>query len=205
MEWRRHADAQMGRLLHSAGLLRKMELSIVKLAGKDSEMNAREIIDRLKLEPLPIEGGYFRETYRSTERLPAGVLPPRYGGERCFCTAIFYLLTPETVSAMHRVRSDEVFHFYLGDPVTMLQLEPGGGAQTILLGQDVQAGQQLQVVVPAGVWQGAFLNEGGSFALMGCTVAPGFEFSDFQPAARADLLREFPGEAALIERLTREE
>ena len=165
-------------------------------------MTPQEIIARLNLTPLPGEGGWYRETYRSPERIAAGALPPRYGAARCFCTAIYYLLTPETVSAMHRVKSDEIFHFHLGDPVTMLQLHPDGTAAIVTLGTDIAAGQQLQAVVPAGTWQGAVLNEGGRFALMGCTVAPGYEFDDFELGRRSDLIGRFPQHAALIERLT---
>jgi len=165
-------------------------------------MQASKLISALQLKPLPGEGGWYRETYRSPERIAAGALPPRYGSDRPFCTAICYLLTPDTVSAMHRVKSDEIFHFHLGDPVTMLHLYPDGTAATVTLGPDISAGQQLQVVVPRDVWQGAFVNDGGRFALMGCTVAPGFEFDDFELGRRSDLISRFPRHAALIERLT---
>jgi len=165
-------------------------------------MTPQEIIARLNLTPLPSEGGWYRETYRSPERIAADALPPRYGAERPFCTAIYYLLTPDTVSAMHRVKSDEIFHFHLGGPVTMLQLHPDGTAEIVTLGADIASGQQLQVIVPRGAWQGAFLNDGGRFALMGCTLAPGFEFDDFELGRRADLISRFPQHTALIERLT---
>ena len=166
-------------------------------------MVAQDIITLLGLKPLPLEGGYYRETYRAAQKIPANALPPRYGSDRACCTAIYYLLTPDTTSALHRVKSDEIFHFYLGDPVTMLQLHRNGRAETIILGQNIAAGQHVQAVVPAGVWQGAFLNEGGSFALMGCTVAPGFEFGDFELAKRDELLNAFPQQAEAIRRLTR--
>ena len=166
-------------------------------------VHPEDLITILALQPLPREGGCYRETYRAAEKIPAGALPPRYGASRSFCTAIYYLLTPDTISALHRVKSDEIFHFYLGDPVTMLQLHPDGRAETIILGQDVAAGQQVQAVVPAGVWQGAFLNEGGTFALMGCTAAPGFEFDDFELGERDELARAFPKEAEFVRRLTR--
>jgi len=165
------------------------------------DMDAREIIKLLDLQPHP-EGGFFRETYRSSETIRRGALPPRYGSSRNLSTAIYYLLTPDSFSMLHRVKSDELFHFYLGDPVTMLQLHPGGRAETITLGQDVAAGRRLQVVVPAGVWQGSFLSDGGRFALMGCTVAPGFDFDDFELGERKELIAQYPDHAALIERLT---
>lgn len=163
---------------------------------------AREIIGRLQLEPLTIEGGYFRETYRAPRMLPAGALPPDYGGERNASTCIYYLLTPETFSAIHRVRSDEIFHFYAGDPVEMLQLWPGGEAQVITIYNDLALGHEPQVIVPAGVWQGCRLIPGGGWALMGCTVAPGFDYADFELARRDDMLALNAEHAALITALT---
>jgi uncharacterized protein len=164
-------------------------------------MDAQTIIKQLGLQPHP-EGGFYRETYRSQERIAAAALPPRYGEERSLSTAIYYLLTPGGVSSLHRLQSDEVFHFYVGDPLTMLQLHGDGRAETIALGQDILAGQQLQVMVPRGVWQGMFLNDGGAFALLGTTVSPGFDFADFELGTREALLRQYPSCAALIERLT---
>jgi len=165
-------------------------------------MNAEEIIQLLGLQPHPEEGGYFSETYKCEEGIPRKALPERYHSRRSFGTAIFYLLTPDTFSQLHRLESDEIFHFYLGDPVTMLQLRPDGDSQLLTLGQDIAAGQRLQVVVPRGTWQGSFLNEGGEFALLGCTVAPGFEYADYETASRADLLKEYPEQSDLIVRLT---
>ena len=165
-------------------------------------MNAEEIIQFLGLQPHPEEGGYFAETYKCQEGIPRKALPDRYHSRRSFGTAIFYLLTPDTFSALHRLESDEIFHFYLGDPVTMLQLHPDGSSHVVTLGQDIATGQQLQVVVPAGTWQGSFLNEGGEYALMGCTVAPGFEFQDFEIGRREDLIQEFPDWEEMIVRLT---
>jgi predicted cupin superfamily sugar epimerase len=165
-------------------------------------ISAEEIIEYLGMKPHPEEGGYFAETYRSDEVIPKNALPHRYGYKRSFGTAIFYLLTPDTFSALHRLESDEIFHFYLGDPVTMLQLRPDGSTLVLTLGQDIFDGQQLQVVVPHGSWQGAFLNEGGSFALLGCTVAPGFDYNDYETGSRGDLIKEYPEQHELIARLT---
>jgi hypothetical protein len=165
-------------------------------------MNADALIDKLGLEPLPWEGGYYRETWRSDDMVPAGAAPERYGGGRCFGTAIYYLLTPGTTSAMHRVASDEIFHFYLGDPVTMLRLHPDGREDIVTLGPDIAAGQAVQCIVPRGIWQGACLAEGGKFALMGCTVSPGLEFQDFELGEREELLARYPGHPDLIRRLT---
>jgi hypothetical protein len=165
------------------------------------EMDAETIIKQLGLQPHP-EGGFYRETYRSHETLAAAALPPRYGNDRNFSTAIFYLLTPDSFSSLHRLQSDEVFHFYAGDPVTMLQLHGDGRGETIVLGQDILAGQQLQVVVPSGAWQGMSLNDGGAFALLGATVSPGFDFADFEVGTREALIREYPRCDARIKRLT---
>src|SRR4030042_7028699 len=140
-------------------------------------MKAEEIIQLLGRKPHPEEGGYFAETYKSEEVFSKKCLPPRYGYKRSFGTAIFYLLTPDTFSQLHRLESDEIFHFYLGDPVTMLQLRPDGDSQLLTLGQDIAAGQRLQVVVPRGTWQGSFLHAGGEFALLGCTGGAGFEYA----------------------------
>jgi hypothetical protein len=157
----------------------------------------------LGLTPHPVEGGYFVETYRSEERLPATGLPSRYGAPRALGTAIYYLLTPDTFSALHRLASDEIFHFYLGDPVEMLQLHPDGSHQVLLIGPDLEAGQRPQVIVPRHVWQGARLIPGGRYALLGTTVAPAFDYADYEPAPRATLLTTHPAAQALILALTR--
>lgn len=164
-------------------------------------MDAEEVVKLLGLQPHP-EGGFYRETYRSRELISESALPSRYAGDRNFGTAIYYMLTPDKFSALHRIKSDEIFHFYLGDPVTMLQLHPNGESEVITLGQDIQTGERLQAVVPAGTWQGMFLNDGGEFALMGTTVAPGFDFDDFELARPESLMKQFPQRTDLIERLT---
>ncbi len=166
-------------------------------------LTADEIIARLQLVPLTIEGGYFRETYRAPLRLPAGSLPQDYGGDRNASTAIYYLLTPVTFSAIHIVRSDEVFHFYAGDPVEMLQLWPDGTSRVVILGNNLAAGHEPQHVVPAGVWQGCRLVTGGKWALLGCTVAPGFDYADFKLGDPAKLTALHPKYAEMIRGLTK--
>jgi predicted cupin superfamily sugar epimerase len=166
-------------------------------------LSADDVIRLLNLKPHEMEGGFYRETYRSADQFPRTALPPRYPGDRSASTAIYYLLTPETFSTMHRVATDEVFHFYLGDPVTMLQLWPDGG-KTLTLGTDLTAGQQPQLVVPHGIWQGSLLQPGGRFALMGATVAPGFDFKDYEAGDRRTLTAQYPAFAELIARLTHE-
>ena len=165
-------------------------------------VTAEQIIELFGMKPLKNEGGFYAETYRCSERIGEAHLPAGYVGDRSLGSAILYLLTPDTFSALHRLKSDEIFHFYLGDPVTMLQLHPGGPGEVITLGRDILDGQQVQVTVPAGSWQGCFLNPGGKFALMGTTVAPGFEFADFEPAEAKTLVKQFPAQKNLILRLT---
>jgi predicted cupin superfamily sugar epimerase len=159
-------------------------------------MTAEEVIELLKLQPHPVEGGFFRETYRCADSLD------RDGDRRSISTAIYYLLTPKTVSSLHRLPGDEVFHFYAGDPVRMLQLWPDGTTRTLVLGTDLKRGQVPQLVVPGDVWQGSVLVEGGSWALLGATMAPGFDYADYVGGSRAELTARYPGEVKMIERLT---
>jgi predicted cupin superfamily sugar epimerase len=163
---------------------------------------AQDLITALNLQPLPREGGYYRETYRAPLRLPADALRGQYGQDKAAATAIYYLLTPDSFSALHRLPADEIFHFYLGDPVRMLQLLPDGSGRTMVLGPDVLAGQSVQAVVPAGVWQGSFLELGGAFALLGTTMAPGFDFTDYEPGDGDTLTARYPAYADLIRQLT---
>jgi uncharacterized protein len=165
-------------------------------------LTANDIIQRLELAPSPGEGGFFRETYRSRLTIPSDVLPLGYAGNRQASTAIYYFLTPDTCSTLHRLTGDEIFHFYLGDPVEMLQLHPDGTGELIIIGSELAAGMRLQVLVPAGSWQGSRLVSGGQFALMGTTMAPGFEFADYTSAMRNELLDHYPQYAELISLLT---
>jgi uncharacterized protein len=165
-------------------------------------LTAEEIIRLLDLAPLHTEGGYFRECYRSGVSLPPEALPAGYSGERSAGSAIYYLLTPDACSSIHRLRTDEIFHFYLGDPVEMLLLRPDGTGETILIGTDLADGMRPQIVVPGGVWQGSRLVKGGSFALMGTTVAPGFDPADFEAGERGVLLRAYPAFRESIEALS---
>jgi uncharacterized protein len=165
--------------------------------------SAKEIQELLKLQPLPVEGGYFAETYRSKFTLTQRSLPSGYSGERALSTAIYYMLTPDTFSAMHRLDGDEVYHFYLGDPAEMLILKPDGTAETLLMGQDIVSGMRLQHVVPGGVWQGSRLAPGGKFALLGTTMAPGFDPADFELGSRGELTARYPAYTELLAALTR--
>lgn len=165
---------------------------------------AAAIIEALGLAPHPKEGGYFRETYRSGETLPECALGGRYNGPRAVSTAIYYLLTPTAFSALHRLASDEVFHFYAGDPVEQLRLLADGRGEVVTIGNDLAAGMRLQTVVPRGAWQGARLVPGGRFALLGCTVAPGFDYGDYEGGGRAALAAAYPQFAQRIATLTAE-
>jgi len=175
---------------------------IFDLPARRTKMNAKILIEKLGLQPHPGEGGFYRETYRCLENIPKSALPDRYRGERSFGTAIVYLLTRKTFSALHRLPTDEIFHFYLGDPVTMLQLKSDGTGRIVTLGPDILAGQLVQCVVPGNIWQGMFLHDGGDFALLGTTMAPGFDFADFEPGRREDLIAQYGEYGDLIRRLT---
>jgi len=160
-------------------------------------MTTEELKQLLGLEPHPVEGGCFRRTYTS----PGTVDLAR--ANRALSTAIYYLLEPGTFSEMHVLESDEIFHFYLGDPVEMLQLLPDGRSAIFTLGQDLNAGQHVQLVVPAGVWQGTRLIGDGKMALLGCTVTPGFDFADYRSAPADELIAKWPQETEAIRLLTR--
>lgn len=152
----------------------------------------------------PCEGGFYVETYRANGMIPRQALGQHYSGERVFGTAIYYLLTPTTFSALHQLPGDEIFHFYFGDPVEMLQLRANGEGATVLLGTDFKGQMRPQVVVAGGVWQGSRLLPGGQFALLGATMAPGFDFSDYRAGQRADLIARYPNFEGKIVSLTRD-
>ena len=159
-----------------------------------------ELIRHLELEPHP-EGGYFREVYRSDERLPRHVLPERYHGDRVFATSIYFLLPGRQVSRLHRLCSDEVWHFYEGNGVRIHVFDDHDRYRELRLGADHTRSESYQVVVPGQTWFGAHLTDETSFALAGCTVAPGFEYSDFTMANAEALLSRFPDHQAVIRRL----
>jgi uncharacterized protein len=166
-------------------------------------VTAEEILRLLGLTPLAHEGGFFAETYRASENIPAGFggIDPNHA--RSLATAIYYLLTPDTFSALHRLPGDELFHFYLGDPVEMLQLGSAGEARVIVLGTDLAAGMRPQVLAPRGVWQGTRLLPGGGLALLGTTMSPGFDPADFELGRREALMAEYPAHRDRILTLTR--
>jgi uncharacterized protein len=148
-------------------------------------------INHLELQPHP-EGGYFKENYRSSEIIPSAALPDRFDGYRSFSTAIFFLLRSEDRSVFHRIKSDEVWHFYQGSTLLIYVLQENE-LKIHKVGSDLEKGESLQVVIPANCWFGAHVAKENSFALCGCTVAPGFDFRDFEMADRQDLLKKYPG------------
>jgi len=163
-------------------------------------LTADEVRQLLRLQPLEHEGGWFAETYRSALALPAD---RDAGAPRPLASAIYYLVEPGAFSALHRLGADEVLHFYLGDPVEMLQLGPGTESGVLRLGADLAAGERPQAVVPAGVWQGTRLVPGGRWALLGTTMAPAYSATDFELGRRDDLAARWPARRALIEAMTR--
>lgn len=158
-------------------------------------------IEHLRLQPHP-EGGYYRETYRSREEIPANAFANNLKGWRNVSTAIYFLLTQQDRSLFHRIKSDELWHFHYGGPLTIYVLGQRG-LINYKLGSDVENGESLQVAIPANHWFGAATAPNASYTLASCTVAPGFDFQDFEMGERASLLAEFPKLEAIILELTK--
>ncbi len=161
-------------------------------------MKAQTLIERFGLVAHP-EGGYYRESYRSDGLIPQSALPGQFTGDRHYSTAIYFLLEKGQYSHLHRIRSDEIWHFYLGGPLRLAMIHPDGRTEEIILGQDVGAGQRLQYAVPAGVWFGATPCAEADFSFVGCTVAPGFDFADFEMGTKPGLTQAYPDAANWIE------
>lgn len=162
---------------------------------------SEELIEQLDLVKHP-EGGWYRETYRSEDVIQGATLPARFTGDRSVCTAIYFLLQSGEISALHRIRSDEIWHFYAGEKMTIHVITPHAEYYPFKLGANTLAGETFQCVVPSGCWFGAEVS-GVGYTLVGCTVAPGFDFADFEMAGREAMLRQFPCHSELIRRLTR--
>jgi predicted cupin superfamily sugar epimerase len=168
-------------------------------------ITAEYLIERFQLEPLSIEGGFWRRVYTAEETIPPSALPERYTAmEKPFCSGIYYLLTPDTCSLLHLLKTDDYYHFYLGDPLTILLLFPNGSHQVRTMGNDLEAGHELHLVAPRGVWTGSVLQPGGRFALVGTSISPGFDATDFTLGDRRILQAAYPAASDLIERLTPE-
>lgn len=169
--------------------------------------SAQYWIDHLNLQPHP-EGGFFRETYRGPLLFPQSALPVTFRGSRNASTAIYFLLAGQDFSALHRLAADEVWHFYAGSALLIHIIDSDGKYSVVKLGQNQlgqnsEAGEQFQCVVPAGHWFGSCLDGEDGYALVGCTVAPGFDFADFEMGSRDELLIRYPEHREVIVRLTR--
>lgn len=164
---------------------------------------ARYWVEKYTMQPHP-EGGFYAETYRSTETIPQEALPKRFGGDRNFGTAIYFLLENHHFSALHRIASDEIWHFYAGNALEITCIDPNGKLEIIRLGNNPENGEVFQYAVPAGVWFGSKPAAGSQYSLVGCTVAPGFDFADFEMPERNWFLQEFHQHTELIMALTRE-
>jgi hypothetical protein len=173
------------------------------VASAEAPAGAEAYIAHLQLQSHP-EGGYYRRSYTAPEELAREALPERFAGARPVSTAIHFLLPEGEVSALHRLRSDELWHFYAGDPLRVHMLHPDGRHESFVLGPEPDKGMVFQAAVPHGVWFGAELADSPErgFALVGNTVAPGFDFADFELAERDELVARYPEHRALIRRLT---
>ncbi|MBO6587382.1 MAG: cupin domain-containing protein [Gracilimonas sp.] len=161
-----------------------------------------KLITRFDLQKHP-EGGYFKETYRSEGVIPETVFPDLFEGSRNYCTGIYFLLTSDTFSAFHRIRQDEMWHFYQGSPLTIHMISPDGNYSKQVVGSDFDNGELPQFTVPKEYWFAAEVNQADSYSFVGCTVSPGFDFQDFELAAEESLSRKFSKHKDLISRLTR--
>jgi predicted cupin superfamily sugar epimerase len=158
-------------------------------------------INRLQLTSH-IEGGAFREIYRSPLLAPLSALPASFTGDRNFCTSIYFLLQQHQFSAFHKIKSDEVWHFYYGDALIVYEIDQQGRLIEHRLGSDPDNKESFQCVISAGNWFAARLAPGGDYALVGCTVSPGFDFADFELAGQNELLHLYPEHTAMIKELT---
>jgi uncharacterized protein len=164
---------------------------------------ANYLIQKYNLEPHP-EGGWYRQTYKSNEQIAVDELPKRFGGDRTFSTAIYFLLEKENFSAFHRIKSDECWHFYAGDPLLVYIIEENGELKIISLGNDFEKGHSFQYVVPANRWFASRPAPESEYCFVGCTVSPGFEFEDFELANATELSAIYPKHKKIIEQLCRQ-
>ena len=163
--------------------------------------SVKTIIEQLELLPHP-EGGYFKETYRSTGFIKSNSLGAHYSGERNYSTCIYFLLTSESFSALHRINQDEIWHFYEGSPIRLHMISETGTHSEHIIGNNLSQGEVPQFVVPGGYWFAAEVIQEGAYSLVGCTVAPGFSFEDFELKSQKELTNLFPHLEQTIARLT---
>lgn len=163
-------------------------------------LTAQQLINRYQLQPHP-EGGYYLQTYCSTEKIAADALPDRFAGDRYYSTAIYFLLEGKQFSAFHRIQSDELWHFYTGNGLHIYVIHPDGRGEVLKLGSDIQNGYSFQQVVPAGCWFASRPLDENGFSFVGCTVAPGFDFADFEMGKKEELLKAYPAYSGWINEL----
>lgn len=164
-------------------------------------LSAQQLIQQFDLKPHP-EGGWYKETYRSSEYIPRNALPKRFYGEKVFSTAIYFLLESKNFSAFHRIKSDECWHFYAGDPLQLYVIQMDGGLDIVELGGEIVKRQLFQYVVPANCWFASRPAQGSAFCFTGCTVAPGFDFADFELADAIYLSALYPRHEKIIKELS---
>ena len=164
---------------------------------------AKIIAEKLGLQPHP-EGGYFKEIYRAEEKIRNPELPERFSGDRNFSTSIYFMLSGNDKSHFHRINSDEIWHFYSGTTLVLHLIDAAGNYSTVKIGNDILAGETPQAIIPHGNWFAAEVEGKNSYALVGCTVSPGFDFADFELARQAYLSEKFPQHFDLIKRFTKE-
>jgi len=162
----------------------------------------QHLIEKLGLLPHP-EGGFYKEIYRSEVMIPQKVLGEDFTGDRNSCTSIYFLLTADNFSAFHRIKQDEIWHYYSGSPLFVHVIDRQGNYIRHEVGIDVNKGQTPQLIVPAGCWFASNIKEENSYSLVGCTVSPGFDFDDFELAKKEKLMNEFPQHSKIITELTR--
>lgn len=165
-------------------------------------MNVETLVKQLELLPHP-EGGFYKETYRSSLTLSRECLPTGFNGERNIATGIYFLIEKGNFSALHKIKSDETWHFYAGDALEVIEISENGIVTITAIGPDILKGETFQYTVKANTWFGSRVRDGGGFSLVGCTVYPGFDFNDFEMAGRHELIKRFPQHQTLITELTR--
>lgn len=186
-------------ILKNCGGIKILYLAVIE---STTMQQAKEIIQKLGLAPHP-EGGYFKETYRSKGTIKNDSLETVYKGIRNYSTCIYFLLTSNDISAFHRINQDEIWHFYNGSPISLHTISEEGKHSEHLIGRDFSKGEVPQLVVPGGHWFAAEIVEKDSYALVGCTVSPGFSFDDFELPERDELLSRFPQHRNLISKFTK--
>jgi len=169
----------------------------------NGSITPKSLVEKFNLLPHP-EGGFFKENYRSVETIPKSSLPKRFDGSRNYCSAIYFLLEQGSFSAFHKINSDECWHFYAGSSLLIYVIHLNGKLQIIKMGNNVNEGEQFQAVVPAECWFASEPAKYSAYSFVGCTVAPGFDFNDFELAKAIALSKLYPQHKLLIDRLTRQ-